>query len=297
MSVYPFSFSKEALAALLAGVLALFCAGVWSVVYAQTPSSSGALTLSMLDVGQGDALYIESPVGLQLLIDAGPDEAALYALPEVMPALDRTLDAVIATHPDADHIGGFSAVLERYEVGLYVYPGIQKTTTTAKTLETIVDEKNIPRLLARRGAVFDLGGGASLEILYPDHDVSNLPNEKVNEGGIVARIRYGETEALLMADVGKGVEARLMELEGESIDSDILKVGHHGSKYSSGQAFVSAVSPETALISVGADNSYGHPTAQALSVLRNAGTQILRTDEKGTVTCRSDGARFECAGN
>lgn len=295
--MYPFSFSKEVFAALLAGVLALFCAGVWSVVYAQTPSGSGVLTLSVLDVGQGDALYVESPTGVQLLVDAGPDEAVLYALPEVMPSLDRTLDAVIATHPDADHIAGVSSVLERYEVGLYISPGIAKTAATAKTLEATIDEKNIPRLLARRGMTFDVGGGASLEILYPDHDVSNLPNEKVNEGGIVARVRYGTTEALLMADVGKGVETRLLELEGEDIDSDILKLGHHGSKYSSAQTFVSAVSPDVALISVGADNSYGHPAPQTLSTLRNAGAQIFRTDEKGTVTCRSDGARFKCVGD
>lgn len=267
---------------------------MWSVVYAETPRQGGTLVLAVLDVGQGDALFVESPTGVQVLVDAGPDGSVLRKLPEVMPALDRSLDAIIATHPDADHIGGFAEVLERYEVGAYIAPGIPKDTATAQHLEAAVEERRIPRILARRGMTLELGGGAVLEVLYPDYDVSSLPGEKANEGGIVARVRYGESEALLMADVGKGVEARLLALEGAGLESDVLKVGHHGSKYSSGEAFVAAVSPEVALISVGAGNSYGHPTLQTLGVLNAAGADILRTDEEGTIRCVSSGVRFSC---
>lgn len=273
--------------------LAVFCAGVWSVVYAETPHSSGRLVFAALNVGQGDALYIESPTGVQVLVDGGPDDALLRELPGVMPALDRSVDAIIATHPDADHIGGLTAMLERYEVGVFISPGIYKGTATAKTLETKIDEKQIPRVVARRGQVLDLGGGARLDILYPDHDVSNLPDDKANEGGVVVRLVYGSSEALLMADVGAGVEARLVQLDGAVLDSDLLKVGHHGSRFSTGAAFVKAVSPGTAVISVG-KNSYGHPTPQALGVLQKVGAKILRTDESGTIRCVSDGAAFSC---
>ncbi len=262
-------------------------------MYAETPSPSGVLTFAVLDVGQGDALYIESPTGVQVVIDGGPGDALLQALPAVMPALDRSLDAVIGTHPDADHIGGFTALLERYEVGVYIEPGIPKDTATAKKLSAAVDSKHILRIIARRGMSLELGGGARLDILYPDRDVSTLPNTKVNEGGIVARLVYGASEVLLMADVGKVTEARLLEL-GEDLESDILKVGHHGSRFSTGEQFVSAVAPEIAVISVGAKNTYGHPTAQALSVLKNAGAEILRTDERGTIVCTSDAIRFSC---
>ncbi len=289
------AISAHKAALLFAGALALVCAGVWGVVYAETPSASGVLTFAVLDVGQGDALYIESPTGVQLLIDGGPGDALLQALPAVMPALDRTIDAVIATHPDADHIGGFAELLERYEVGAFIEPGIPKETATAKKLQAAVDEKKIPRIIARRGMSLDLGGGARLDVLYPDRDVSFLPADKVNEGGIVARLVYGESEVLLMADVGAGVEARLVQLDGENLDSDMLKVGHHGSRFSTSKAFVAAVSPEVALISVGAKNTYGHPTPQALGVLQNAGAEILRTDEKGTIRCVSSGAEFVCS--
>lgn len=277
----------------IVGALFLFCAGVWTVVYAETPRHSGVLTLAILDVGQGDALYIESPVGIQVLVDAGPDGSVLRALPDVMPALDRSLDAVIATHPDADHIGGFVDVIERYGIGVYIMSGIPKETKTAERLEAAVEERRIPRIVARRGMVLELGGGAALEVLYPDYDVSVLPEGKANEGGIVTRLRFGESAALLMADVGKGVEARLLVLEGEALESDVLKVGHHGSRYSSDEAFVTAVSPETAVISVG-KNSYGHPTAQALGVVGRVGALLLRTDEDGTIICRSSGIRFAC---
>lgn len=273
--------------------LALFCAGVWTAVYAQASAAPGVLTFAALDVGQGDALYIESPTGVQVLVDSGPDDSVLRELSAVMPALDRSLDAVIATHPDADHIGGFAEVLERYEVGVYISPGIAKDTATAKRLEARVDEKEIPRIPARRGQSLDLGAGARLDILYPDRDVSALSSDKANEGGVVARLVYGESEALLMADVGAGVEWRLMQLDSAGLASDIVKVGHHGSRFSTGAAFVEAVSPDIAVLSVG-KNSYGHPTPQTLGVLESAGVEVLRTDEKGAVRCVSDGARFVC---
>lgn len=248
----------------------------------------------MLDVGQGDALYIEGPTGLQVLVDAGPNTGAvLRELPRVMPFGDRTLDAVLETHPDADHMGGFVDVLERYRVGSYIAPGISKINTLIDALKKQLIEQNIPLYIARKGMIVDLGAGAYVEVLYPDQDVSNFGN-KTNDGCVVARLVYEETSALLPCDAGFSTEHYLLAAAPGPLNSDVLKVGHHGSKTSTGGAFIAAVSPDIALVSVGAKNSYGHPTAETLGRLQSAGVPVMRTDQKGTVVCVSNGAAFTC---
>jgi competence protein ComEC len=289
-------FLRQHVGVAIAGALAIFCAIVWIAVYAATPTH--ALTFAVLDVGQGDSLYIEGPTGVQVVIDGGPGSAVLRALPDVMPQFDRSLDAVIETHPDADHISGFVDLLKRYEVGAFIEPGIEKDTATAKNLEQEITELHIPRVIARRGMWLDLGGGARLKILFPDYDVSHINQNKDNEGGIVAHLVYGDTSVLLMADVDFDVENHLMAISDPSdLASTILKVGHHGSKTSSGSAFVSEVDPQIAVISVGAKNTYGHPTARVLNLLASQHIETLRTDKSGTVVCRSNGAEFSCSGS
>lgn len=275
--------------------LALFCCGVWSAVYAQAPAASGVLTLVALDIGQGDGLFIEGPTGIQVMVDAGPhDGSVLRELSKVMPFGDRTLDAVIETHPDADHMGGFIDVLESYDVSAFIEPGINKNNVTIDAMEKKLDEQQIPRVIARRGMSLDLGGGARLDILYPDTDVSGYGN-KTNDGSIMAHLVYGKTSALLTADDPIGVENHVMQLADiRELKSTILKVGHHGSQYSTSDAFVKKVAPQTALISVGAKNSYGHPTKRVLDTLAANHVSVLRTDESGAVRCVSDGAAFEC---
>ncbi|MDB5225702.1 MAG: internalization-like protein competence protein ComEC/Rec2, competence protein ComEC protein [Candidatus Adlerbacteria bacterium] len=273
--------------------LLLGCIFVWTTVYAQE-QGRGVLTFAMLDIGQGDALFIEGPTGLQMLIDAGPNTGAvLSALARVMPLGDRTLDAVIETHPDADHMGGFIDVLDRYQVGSYISPDISKTNTVIEAVKKELAQQDIPVYTARRGMVIDLGGGAELDILYPDMDVSGY-GEKTNDGSIVARLVYGETEVLLTGDAAFDTENHLLAVASTSLASDLLKVGHHGSKTSTGSAFIEAIHPELALISVGAKNSYGHPTKEALERLRAAGVPVMRTDVQGTIVCRSDGRQFAC---
>jgi competence protein ComEC len=228
------------------------------------------------------------------LIDGGPDSSVLRELPEVMGPIDRSLDAVIATHPDADHIGGLVDVLKRYEVGVFIEPGAPKDSAIYRALKNEVEENKIPRRLGRRGMVLDLGGGALLEILYPYKDVSTLPSDKANEGGIVARLRLGEASALLLADIPKFVEYEVVQLEGEKLESDVLKVAHHGSKTSTSELLLQAAQPKLAIISVGEKNRYGHPASEVLNRLAAFGIPLLRTDEKGTVRCFSNGADFSC---
>lgn len=286
-------FIKENFLIAVIGALLIFCISVWAAVYANTPS--GMLTFAVLDVGQGDALYIEGPTGVQVVIDGGPGSAVLRELPEVMPQFDRSIDAVIETHPDADHIAGFIDLLERYEIGYFIEPGIPKDTVTAQTLERVVSERKISRVLARRGMWLDLGGGAQLHVLFPDFDPSGLSGNKANEGSVVAHLVFGSTSVMLTGDASSAVEGRLLSLGNSDIKSTILKVGHHGSKSSTSGAFVEAVDPVYAVISVG-KNSYGHPTERVLEMLESQNIKLFRTDENGTVTCRSNGASFTCAG-
>jgi competence protein ComEC len=273
--------------------LALACACVWHAVYARE-HGRGALTFAVLDIGQGDGLFIQGPTGIQVLVDAGPNTGAVLSqLPKVMPFGDRTLDAVLETHPDADHMGGFLDVFERYEVGAFITPGIIKRGTATDALDRAVDAERAKIYVARRGMVLDLGGGARLDILYPDADVSGL-GAHANDGSVVARLSYGETSVMMTGDAAFPTESHLLALGTTTLQSTLLKVGHHGSKTSTSDAFIDAVRPQMALISVGARNTYGHPTQEALGRLAGAGVPVWRTDQRGTIVCTSDAATFTC---
>jgi len=283
------SFSRYR-AYLVPVVLALVTLGIWTAVFAE--GTRGALTVAVLDVGQGDSIFIESPTGVQVIVDGGPDGSLLRELNKVMQSFDRSIDAVVETHPDADHIAGFVDLLQRYEVSVFIEPGITKETLTWEALQREVAEQKIPHLIARRGMRLVLGGGAELEVLYPDSDVSNLPASKANEGGVVMKLSYGEASMLLMADVSSKVETYLVGLDSSRLDVDLLKVGHHGSRTSTSDAFVKAVTPAAAIVSVGADNNYGHPTSDVLNTLTKNASAVLRTDKEGTVVFISNGGEF-----
>ena len=254
------------------------------------------LVLAFLDVGQGDAIYIEAPNGNQLLIDAGGGKQILPALAGVMPFYDRSLDVVLATHPDADHIGGLASVLESYEVVGIMDTGLSSDTATYRAFLEAVEEEikdsknNSQNLVARAGARINLGNNVYLDILWPRQVFAN---QEANGASVVARLVYGETSALLTGDAPVVVERALLTTYPD-FRSDILKVGHHGSKTSSDPAFLKAAAAQYAIISVGARNRYGHPTQLVLDRLATAGAQVLRTDTAGTVICQSNGLNFVC---
>lgn len=256
------------------------------IFYLDHKEHNKMFTFAVLDIGQGDALYIESPTGTQILVDGGPPRRVLGELAQVMPLFDRSLDAIIVTNPDLDHIGGFLDVLDHYKVGAFIEPGTYNTSETYKNLKKEIKNKNIKEILARRGMQLDLGGGAMLEILFPDRDVSDWTT---NDGSVVARLTYGENSFMLMGDSTIETEKIILaENTPESLDSDILKVGHHGSRTSTSENFLKAVTPEYALISLGKDNNYNHPHQEVLDVLGSFGVKIIRTDLDGTIL-------FKCA--
>lgn len=250
--------------------------------------SNKKLVVSFLDIGQGDSILIESPSGVQVLIDAGPGKSVLRELGSVMTFYDKSIDVVVATHPDADHIGGIPDVLENYKVDLFMEPGVESNTDLYKTMEELVSKKGINKIEARRGMILDLGAGAMLEILFPIFDPSDL---LTNTASIVARLTYGESEFLLTGDSPSSIENYLITLG--DMESDVLKVGHHGSKTSTSPDFVEIVSPQYAVISVGKDNRYGHPTQEVLETLEKENIKIFRTDLDGRIIFESDGVELK----
>lgn len=254
------------------------------------------LTVAFLDIGQGDAVYIEAPNGNQVLIDGGPGRGVLRALGEVIPWNDKKLDLMIATHPDADHLGGLSAVLDRFQVlgvmdnGQTSNTGYSRSWQMAKEAETKAGARV---LLARRGQKIFLADDIYLDILSP---LTVPTGRDTNDGSVIAKLTYSQTNFLFTGDASTKIELSLLnQLSPAVLDVDVLKAGHHGSKTSSAPSFVDTVSPIYAIISAGKDNRYGHPHAQTLQTLRAAGAAILSTAESGTIICESNGLVINCS--
>ncbi|MEK7539052.1 MAG: ComEC/Rec2 family competence protein [Patescibacteria group bacterium] len=257
------------------------------IFYQDFQDSHRGLTFAMLDIGQGDAFFIESPTGTQILVDGGPPRKILSALARVMSPFDKHLDAIIITNPDQDHIGGFLDVLKMYKVDRVFESGTYNDSKTYQNLENEIKNKNIPDILAKRGMRLEIGGGAVIDILFPDQDVSTWAS---NDGSVVAKLTYGASSVMLTGDATMLTEKIILrENSTDALKSTVLKVGHHGSRTSTSQEFVKAVTPSYALISNGKDNKYGHPHQDTLETLASSGVKILRTDLLGNIIMKSDG--------
>ncbi len=257
---------------------------IWYAVIRE--DHAGKLTVAFLNIGQGDAIFIESPTGNQMMIDGGGGPIVLRELNKVMPFYDRSIDLLMISNPDKDHMGGFLDILRSYQVGAVIEPGTVGASSEAKALERELPKQKIPRVLARRGQRILLGGGAYFEVLFPDRDVSDMTT---NEGSIMGRLVYSNTSVLFTGDAPQNIEAYLDYLDGKHLKSDLLKVGHHGSRTSSSAEFVGYVSPTYAVISDGVDNKYGHPHQETLDTLTQFGVKIFRTDLDGRIVMESDG--------
>lgn len=270
-------------------ILTLLC-GACAVVYALAREEGRAhvLRVSFLDVGQGDAIFIESPAGRQVLIDGGSTREVLRELGGLTRWYDRSIDMVVATHPDADHIGGLPDVLRRFNVSYVLRSSVEDTGSDAKAfMRAVAEEVSLGArdIVAERGQVFDIGG-ARIEVLFPDRDMRGV---ETNTGSIALRIVHGETSFLLTGDAPAGIEEYLVRLHGGSLNADVLKVGHHGSNTSSSLLFLGYAAPEYGVFSRGCDNRYGHPHAEVVERFARLGIQTLDTCEEGTITFISDG--------
>jgi competence protein ComEC len=208
-----------------------------------------------------------------------------------MPWYKRSIDVVIPTHPDSDHIGGLVDVLERYNIGYVVQSSVLGNTATWDVLEdTIVADtkRGTHLIIAKRGQIIDLGGGAYLEVLSPDRMVPHLDT---NMGCVVTRLVYGNTSFMLSCDLPQAMEDYLVELDGADLHADVLKAGHHGSKTSSSPIFVGYVNPQYAVYSRGCNNVYGMPHVETIATFKAFNIPTLDTCTMGTITFTSDGQK------
>ncbi|MFZ2621156.1 MAG: MBL fold metallo-hydrolase [Minisyncoccia bacterium] len=259
---------------------------LWFVIFHE--NRQGILTFAVLDIGQGDALFIESPTGTQVLVDGGPDKNLMKEISKVLPFYDRHIDMIVVTNPDQDHYSGFIPLLQKYKIDSILEPGTTNPNPAYKVLEDEIAEKNIPKTIASRGQIIDLGGGAYLRILFPDRDISGL---SPNDGSIIMQLVYGDTSVMLQGDSTAKMEGYVMTL-GEDLKSTILKIGHHGSRTSSTEEYVTKVSPQFAVISSGINNQYGHPHKETLETLSKLKIPTLDTCVMGDIIFHSDGKVF-----
>jgi competence protein ComEC len=283
-------FLKKNWKPLLLGVLIFSNMAVWIALVQKRPSN--LLRVYFLDVGQGDAIFIDSPTHRRILLDGGVNRKVLTELGKILPYGDRRIDVLIESHPDKDHIGGLPDVVNRYNIGLFLEPGVESENAVDDELRARVQAKKIPHLLARRGIVIDLGDETKLLILFPNQNVSTW---ETNDASIVAKLIYKNKSFLLTGDSTKKAEYILLGLATSTLQSTVLKAGHHGSRTSTSLPYVQVVNPEYAVISAGRDNTYGHPHKEVLDVLKKVGTEILLTETiggligKGTIQFETDG--------
>ncbi len=253
----------------------------------------GRLHVAFLDVGQGDAVLITTPQGRQVLVDGGPSPTALNAaLGKEVPFWDRSIDLVVMTHADADHITGLVEVLDRYKVAGWVDNGRPDDDPLFLQSQALLTQAHVARHVVRAGDRINLGRGVVLEVLHPPPELLTGTTADANNNSVVLRLVWDRASFLLTGDVEREGEEWLLQ-SGRPLAANVLKVGHHGSGNSSTAGFLAAVKPDYAVISVGADNRFGHPQQAVLDRLASLdGVTVLRTDEMGTIEFITDGQRL-----
>jgi competence protein ComEC len=264
---------------------------VWSVALT-TPDDK--LHVSFLDVGQGDAILIQTPNGQNILIDGGPDPQKInLELSKKLPFWDRTIDLVVCTQPQADHVTGLVEVLQRYKVKQVLESGVSYNSSIYQVWLRLIEDKEIEYNIAQARQEIDLGNGIKMEVLNPPEGLFEGTSHDVDNNGVVLRLSWGKLSFLFTADIREEVEFELIG-QRANLKSTVLKVAHHGSETSTTSQFLAAVDPEVAVISVGADNTFGHPSPEVVEGLidRLGEDNVYRTDEDGTIEFITDGEKL-----
>lgn len=279
-----FNLRKEKI--FLGAILILFSLNflTWRAVFKNIKKPD--IEIYFFDVGQGDASFIESKDGSQILIDGGPPNKILSKLSNVLDFNDRDLDVLIVTHPHTDHISGAIEVLQNYKISMVIESGIDYHTAEAEEFERLVYEKKIKRIMIDKPVNVKFFNGAKIKFLYPDKSFAGKIIKNAHEANLISEFSYKGKKIIFMGDAEKNIEKYLID-KNLVDDVDILKAGHHGSKTSTGKEFLLAVQPEYSIIEVGR-NSYGHPTQEVLSRLASIGSKIFRTDIDGTIKFEID---------
>jgi len=255
---------------------------VWQFIF----QLDNRLKVVFFDVGEGDSIFIQTPFLHQILIDGGPTSQVIDKLGKQMPFWDKTLDVVMLTHPDYDHLRGLLDVLENYKVKLIVYNGAQSDSKTWQKWLAQIEKENARVVLGKKGTMI-LAGDVKMAILYPFEHLA-LQTSNNNQNSLVAKLSFGAIHFLFTGDADKTAEEAML-LSQQDLKSQVLKVSHHGSASATSAEFLNAVLPLIAVISVGKDNSYHHPHQQVLNNLAQLGITVLRTDQRGDIKILSDG--------
>jgi len=259
-------------------------------IHSTAQEKDGLLKVYFLEVGQGDAIFIETPNGNQILIDGGPDNKVLQELAKVMPFYDKEIDMVVVTHPHADHVAGLVDVLERYDVKNILEAKENYHSPVVPVWQDAVRNEKAKEIEAIAGKVIELGTDIFLKIIYPKESLAGQTVKNPNNSSVVMMLDYKDTEILLVGDIEAKIEKELLS---DDVDADILKVGHHGSKTSTTASFLEKVNPQVAFIQVGAKNTYKHPSPEVLSRLEKSRIKYYRTDLDGHMEIVSDGQSFK----
>jgi len=252
---------------------------------------STELRVVFLDVGQGDAILIQTPQQ-NILIDGGPDKNIIRKLDQYIPLTKRHIDLMVLTHPDGDHLTGLVEVLQRWPVNAVVESGIKSFSPAYIEFSSLIEFKNIERHIINTPQRIVFENDLFFDFLWPFSQELIANNEgDCNFLSLVAMLNYKENNFLLTGDATQETEEELIS-QGLNLKADVLKAGHHGSKYSSSMDFLKEVEPEYTIISVGKDNSFGHPSLRVLDNLRKINTKALRTDEKGDIIFESNGQKL-----
>jgi competence protein ComEC len=246
-------------------------------------SKSNELKVHYIDVGQGASQLIIGSTGKTILIDAGNNDKEKLVVDYLKQQNINKIDILIGTHPDADHIGGLDAVIDNFEIGKIYMPKVQSNTITFEDVLTSIQKKGLKVSTAKAGLVLDWETNAVLNMIAPVGDYSDA-----NDMSTVIHLTFGETSFLFTGDAESKSEHDMLNSK-VSLKSDVLLVGHHGSKSSTTQAFLDAVNPSCAVIQVGKNNNYDHPTAEVLKRLSDKGINTYRNDEQGNIIFTSNG--------
>jgi competence protein ComEC len=275
-------------------LLALIASAVALVWIAALSLGDDRLRVSFLDVGQGDATFIVTPGGQQILVDGGPDgDRLVHLVGERMPFMDRTIELVVLTHAHSDHVNGLIELLRRYDVKHILERRTGFDSPQYDAWRRAVEEEGAEVTQASAGQVIAMGDGVFLSVVSPADKLLAGTRSDVDNASVVVRLVYGDISFLLTGDVFGEGESALLD-SGANIDSDVLKVGHHGSRSSSSGAFLEAVSPAIAIISAGEDNLFGHPHPETLEALAEwvPDDGLFLTKDRGVIEFISDGRRL-----
>lgn len=246
------------------------------------------LQIVFFDVGQGDAILIKTPNDQKILIDGGPDNKLVNKIGKYFSFADKTIDLMILTHAHSDHLVGLVEILKRYQVNKVLYNGPAHTTPEFFQFLELIKENNIPLEVPLAGQEYIFSGDIKLKILYPFVNLTNEKLEDLNEGSLVSQLIYKENKFLFMSDLPQELEKIVLESNND-LTSAVIKIGHHGSRYSTSDQLLKEVRPQLAIISVGEDNKFGHPDPLTIDKLDKNGIKISRTDQNGEIIIKSDG--------